>query len=167
MLRLRRLQYMEVDYLFQIGDNIVYPMHGAGIIKAIEDKEVLGKIQQYYVINMSSSAMEIMIPTDKVMKLNIRPITDLVALTNLIQIFQFGESDNTLVWKQRYKVNTEKIKSGKLQDSAEVVRDLLRIKQEKALNESERKMLGQAQGFLLSELALVEGITEQQMAIFC
>ena len=157
---------MEVDYLFQIGDNIVYPTHGAGIIKAIEDKEVLGKIQQYYVINMSSSAMEIMIPTDKVMKLNIRPITDLVALTNLIQIFQFGESDNTLVWKQRYKVNTEKIKSGKLQDSAEVVRDLLRIKQEKALNESERKMLDQAHGFLISELELIEGITEKQMAIF-
>ncbi len=157
---------MEVEYLFQIGDNIVYPMHGAGIIKAIEDKEVLGKIQQYYVINMSSSAMEIMIPTDKVMKLNIRPITDLVALTNLIQIFQFGESDNTLVWKQRYKVNTEKIKSGKLQDSAEVVRDLLRIKQEKALNESERKMLDQAHGFLISELELIEGITEKQMAIF-
>ena len=158
---------MEVDYLFQIGDNIVYPTHGAGIIKAIEDKEVLGKIQQYYVINMSSSAMEIMIPTDKVMKLNIRPITDLVALTNLIQIFQFGESDNTLVWKQRYKLNTEKINTGKIQEGAEVVRDLLRLKQEKALNESERKMLGQAQGFLLSELALVEGITEQQMAIFC
>ena len=158
---------MEVEYLFQIGDYIVYPMHGAGIIKAIEDKEVLGKIQQYYVINMSNSAMEIMIPTDKVKKLNIRPITDLVALTNLIQIFQFGESDNTLVWKQRYKANSEKIKTGKLQDSAEVVRDLLRIKQEKALNESERKMLDQAQGFLISELELIEGITEKQMAIFC
>ena len=158
---------MEVEYLFQIGDNIVYPMHGAGIIKAIEDKEVLGKTQQYYVIYLSNSAMEIMIPTENVTKLNIRPVTDLVTLTNLIQIFQSGESDNTLVWKQRYKVNTEKIKTGKLQDSAEVVRDLLRIKQDKALNESERKMLDQAQGFLISELELIEGITEKQMAIFC
>jgi len=158
---------MEVDYLFQIGDNIVYPTHGAGIIKAIEDKEVLGKIQQYYIINMTNSGMEIMIPTDKIFKLKFRAVTELVAINSLIQIFQFGESDNTLVWKQRYKLNTEKINTGKIQEGAEVVRDLLRLKQEKALNESERKMLGQAQGFLLSELALVEGITEQQMAIFC
>ena len=158
---------MEVEYLFQIGDNIVYPMHGAGIIKAIEDKEVLGKIQQYYIINVTNIGMEIMIPTDKIFKLKFRAVTELVAINSLIQIFQFGESDNTLVWKQRYKLNTEKIKTGKIQEGAEVVRDLLRLREEKALNESERKMLGQAQGFLLSELALVEGITEQQMAIFC
>lgn len=158
---------MEVDYLFQIGDNIVYPTHGAGIIKAIEDKEVLGKIQQYYIINMTNSSMEIMIPTDKLCQLKFRAVTELVAISNLIQIFQFGESDHTLVWKQRYKLNTEKIKTGNIQENAEVVRDLLRLRQEKALNESERKMLDQAQGFLLSELSLIEGITDQQMAVFC
>ena len=152
--------------MFQIGDNIVYPMHGAGIIKAIEDKEILGQIQQYYIINMSISAMEIMIPTRNVVKLNIRPVIDLVALTNLIEIFQDGESDNELLWKQRYKQNTEKIRTGKIQEGAEVIRDLLRIKQEKALNESEKKMLDQAQGFLMSELELIEGITDQHMAIF-
>ena len=53
---------MEVDYLFQIGDNIVYPMHGAGIIKAIEEKEIAGEKQQYYVIKMLGSNMELMIP---------------------------------------------------------------------------------------------------------
>ncbi|MGM9926606.1 MAG: CarD family transcriptional regulator [Bacillus sp. (in: firmicutes)] len=158
---------MEVEYLFQIGDNIVYPMHGAGIIKAIEDKEVLGKVQRYYIINMTNNGMDIMIPTDKICKLRFRAVTELVEITNLIQIFQFGESDDTLMWKQRYKLNTEKIKTGNIQDGAEVVRDLLRLRQKQALNESERKMLGQAQGFLLSELALIEGITEEQMAIFC
>lgn len=157
---------MEVEHLFQIGDNIVYPIHGAGIIKAIEDKEVLGKTQQYYIINMTNNGMKIMIPTDKISNLKLRAVTELVAITNLIQIFQFGESDNTLVWKQRYKLNTEKIKTGKIQDGAEVVRDLLRLRQEKALNESEKKMLSQAQGFLLSELALIKGITEKQIAIF-
>ena len=158
---------MEVEYLFQIGDNIIYPIHGAGIIKAIEDKEVLGKIQQYYIINMINNGMDIMIPTDKIFRQRIRAVTVLVAITNLIQIFLFGDSDNTLVWKQRYKLNTEKIKTGKIQDSVEVVRDLLRLKQEKALNECESKMLSQTQKFLLSELTLIEGITEKQMAIFC
>ena len=160
------LPYLEVEYLFQIGDHIVYPMHGAGVIRAIEDKEVLGKTQPYYIINITHSGMEIMLPTNRVDQLNIRPVTELVALTDLIQVYQSGESDSTLVWKQRYKLNTEKIKTGTIQDGAEVVRDLLRLKEEKALNESEKKMLDQAKGFLLSELALIEGITEQQLAIF-
>ena len=64
---------MEVDYLFQIGDNIVYPMHGAGIIKAIEEKEISGEKQQYYVIKMSIGNMQVMIPTGKILSSSIRP----------------------------------------------------------------------------------------------
>lgn len=101
---------MEVDYLFQIGDNIVYPMHGAGIIKAIEEKEISGEKRQYYVIKMSASNMEVMIPMGKILSSNIRPVTDIKALTNIIDIFQHGESDRLLTWKQRYKLNTDKIK---------------------------------------------------------
>ncbi|PGR55007.1 transcription factor YdeB, partial [Bacillus cereus] len=62
---------MEVDYLFQIGDNIVYPMQGAGIIKAIEEKEISGEKQQYYVIKMSASNMELMIPAGRILNSNI------------------------------------------------------------------------------------------------
>ncbi len=167
MLRLRRLPYMEVDYLFQIGDNIVYPMQGAGIIKAIEEKEIAGKKQQYYVITMSGSNMEIMIPEGKILNSNIRPVTDITALIHIIDIFQHGESDRLLTWKQRYKVNTDKIKTGKMQEGAEVVRDLMRIQKEKALNASEKKMLDNAHEFLISELGLIEGITENQIKSFC
>lgn len=167
MLTLRRLPYMEVDYLFQIGDNIVYPMQGAGIIKAIEEKEIAGKKQQYYVIKMSASNMEIMIPEGKILNSNIRPVTDITALIHIIDIFQHGESDRLLTWKQRYKVNTDKIKTGKMQEGAEVVRDLMRIQKEKALNASEKKMLDNAHEFLISELGLIEGITENQIKSFC
>lgn len=167
MLSLRRLPYMEVDYLFQIGDNIVYPMQGAGIIKAIEEKEIAGKKQQYYVIKMSASNMEIMIPEGKILSSNIRPVTDITALIHIIDIFQHGESDRLLTWKQRYKLNTDKIKTGKMQEGAEVVRDLMRIQKEKALNASEKKMLDNAHEFLISELGLIEGITENQIKSFC
>ncbi len=167
MLTLRRLPYMEVDYLFQIGDNIVYPMQGAGIIKAIEEKEIAGKKQQYYVIKMSASNMEIMIPEGKILSSNIRPVTDITALIHIIDIFQHGESDRLLTWKQRYKLNTDKIKTGKMQEGAEVVRDLMRIQKEKALNASEKKMLDNAHEFLISELGLIEGITENQIKSFC
>lgn len=167
MLSLRRLPYMEVDYLFQIGDNIVYPMQGAGIIKAIEEKEISGEKQQYYVIKMSASNMELMIPAGRILNSNIRPVTHITALAHIMDIFQHGESDRLLTWKQRYKLNTDKIKTGKMQEGAEVVRDLMRIQKEKALNASEKKMLDNAYEFLISELGLIEGITENQIKSFC
>ncbi|MEH7438070.1 CarD family transcriptional regulator [Neobacillus drentensis] len=158
---------MEVDYLFQIGDNIVYPMHGAGIIKAIEEKEISGVKQQYYVIKMLISNMQVMIPTGKILNSSIRPVTDIIALKHIIHIFQHGESDRLLPWKQRYKVNADKVKTGKIQEGAEVVRDLMRMKKEKALNSSEKTMLDNAHGFLMSELGLIKGITENQIKSFC
>ncbi|PFO73820.1 transcription factor YdeB [Bacillus cereus] len=158
---------MEVDYLFQIGDNIVYPMHGAGIIKAIEEKEIAGEKQQYYVIKMSGSNMELMIPAGRILSSNIRSVTDITAIAHILDIFQHGESDRLLTWKQRYKLNTDKIKTGKIQEGAEVVRDLLRMQKEKALNASEKKMLDNAHEFLMSELGLIEGITESQIKSFC
>ncbi|WP_180233474.1 CarD family transcriptional regulator [Bacillus sp. AFS059628] len=153
--------------MFQIGDNIVYPMQGAGIIKAIEEKEIAGEKQQYYVIKMSASNMEIMIPEGKILNSNIRPVTDITTLIHIMDIFQHGESDRLLTWKQRYKLNTDKIKTGKMQEGAEVVRDLMRIQKEKALNASEKKMLDNAHEFLISELGLIEGITENQIKSFC
>jgi CarD family transcriptional regulator len=158
---------MEVDYLFQIGDNIVYPMHGAGIIKAIEEKEISGEKQQYYVIKMLISNLQVMIPTGKILSSNIRPVSDIIVLKHIIHIFQNGESDRLLPWKQRYKVNTDKIKTGKIQECTEVVRDLMRMKKEKALNTSEKKMLDNAHEFLISELGLIKGITENQIKSFC
>ncbi|WP_179863881.1 CarD family transcriptional regulator [Bacillus toyonensis] len=153
--------------MFQIGDNIVYPMHGAGIIEAIEEKEFSGKKQRYYVIKMSISNMQVMIPMGKILSSSIRPVTDILALKHIIHIFQHGESDKLLPWKQRYKVNTDKIKTGEIQDGAEVVRDLMRMKKEKALNTSEKKMLDNAHEFLISELGLIKGITENQIKSFC
>ncbi|MGM7429846.1 CarD family transcriptional regulator [Bacillus pacificus] len=153
--------------MFQIGDNIVYPMHGAGIIKAIEEKEIAGEKQQYYVIKMSGSNMELMIPAGRILSSNIRPVTDITAIAHILDVFQHGESDRLLTWKQRYKLNTDKIKTVKIQEGAEVVRDLLRMQKEKALNASEKKMLDNAHEFLISELGLIEGITESQIKSFC
>ncbi|QHE51692.1 CarD family transcriptional regulator [Pontibacillus sp. HMF3514] len=156
---------MEVDFLFQIGDNIVYPMHGAGIIEAIEEKEILGETKQYYIIRMSASNMQVMIPKDKISNSNIRPVTEINALKHIIHIFQHGESEKVPM-KQRFKVNTDKIKTGKLQEAAEVVRDLMRIKKETSLNTSEKQLFDNAHKFLISELKLIKGITENQIKVF-
>ncbi|MFA3776239.1 CarD family transcriptional regulator [Bacillus safensis] len=153
--------------MFQIGDNIVYPMHGTGIIEAIEEKEFSDEKQQYYVIKMSISHMKVMIPTRKMSGSRIRPVTGILALKNVMHIFQHGKSDQILTWKERHTINTNKIKTGNIQDGAEVVRDLMRMKKEKALNASEKKMLDDAHEFLLSELEVIKGITEKQIKSFC
>ncbi|MDM5297021.1 CarD family transcriptional regulator [Bacillus pumilus] len=153
--------------MFQIGDNIVYPMHGTGIIEAIEEKEISDRKEQYYVIKMSISHMKVMIPTRKMSKSSIRPVTDILALKNVLHIFQHGKSDHLLSWKERYTINTNKLKTGNIQEGAEVVRDLMRMKKEKALNASEKKMLEHAHEYLLSELEVIEGITDKQIQSFC
>jgi len=155
-----------VEYLFQIGDNIFYPLHGAGCIQAIEEKEILGKKQQYYIIRMSINNMQVMIPTNNVDKFGIRPITNINTLPDIMHIYQHGASDESLSRDQSYKANLEKMKTGDIQETAAIMRDLLRMNEEKALNVNEKKMFDNAQKFLISELDLVDGITETQLKVF-
>jgi CarD family transcriptional regulator len=153
---------MEVDYLYQIGDNIVYPMHGAGVIEAIEEKEIQGQKHRYFVIKMPSSNMQVMIPIDKVLKSGIRSVADLHTLKTVLVMFDQGEVDRSLSWKQRYQMNMEKMRSGKIRDGAEVIRDLTRINKEKTLNSSEKQMLDSAKKIFISELGLIKRMNENQ-----
>ncbi|MFD2445761.1 CarD family transcriptional regulator [Bacillus sp. CGMCC 1.16607] len=153
---------MEVDSLFQIGDNIVYPMHGAGKIVGIEEKEIQGKIHQYYVIKMPSNNMQVMIPMDKILKSHIRLVSDIPTLKEVLLIFKQDSSDRSLTWKQRYQVNMDKMRTGKIQEGAEVIRDLIQINKEKSLNSSEKQMLENAKKIFISELGLIKHISEIQ-----
>ncbi|MCH6265435.1 transcription factor YdeB [Bacillus sp. FJAT-50051] len=137
-------------------------MQGAGVIEAIEVKEIQGEKQQYYIINMRINKMQVMIPIAKVEKSRIRLATDLITLENVLDIFYHGVTDTTLSMKERYKINLEKLKSGNIQEGAEVVRDLMRINKNKSLNSSEKQMLESARRIFISELGLIRGITENQ-----
>lgn len=141
-------------------------MHGAGRIKAIEEMEFSGEKQEYYIIKMAIDNMKVMIPASKMLSSSIRHVTDLASLKEISNKFQDKESEELLPWKQRYKANMDKIKTGKLKACAEVIRDLIRVKREDKLNSSEKRMLDSAREFLISELKLVEGINENQMNRF-
>ncbi|PLR67530.1 MULTISPECIES: CarD family transcriptional regulator [Bacillaceae] len=153
---------MEVDFLFKIGDKIMYPMHGAGVIESIKEMEIQGKKQDYFVIKLSIGDLQIMIPHQKLNKLGIRAVEDRLKLEEVLVVFHDGETDELLPWKERYKTNMEKIKSGEIQQGAEVVRDLMRKSNEKTLNTSEKQMLNNARNIFISELILIEGCTENQ-----
>ncbi|WP_172799184.1 CarD family transcriptional regulator [Bacillus sp. FJAT-29814] len=148
--------------MFQIGDFIVYPMQGAGVIEAIEEKEILGEKQQYYVINIPSSKMEVMVPIGKEKKSRIRLVSDSITLEKVLHNFYYGQTDTNLSMKERYKINLEKFKTGDIQECAEVVRDLMRINKKKALNQSEKQLLESARKIFISELGFIKGISENQ-----
>lgn len=150
--------------MFEIGDKIVYPMQGAGVIQGIEEKVFQGKKQQYYIIKMLTNNMEIMIPSWRISNANIRLISDDSTLKNVL--FNLNarelEPNESLNSKQRYQLNMDKIKTGSLKDGAEVVYDLTQINKEKALNTSESQMLMNARKFLIDEIILIKKITEDE-----
>jgi CarD family transcriptional regulator len=148
--------------MFHVGDTIVYPMQGVGVIEAIEEKEILGEKHKYYMIKMLIKGMQVMIPIDKVQKSRIRLVEDVLTLEHVLDIFQYGQTDITLSMKERYKVNTEKLRSGNIQEGAEVVRDLMRLNKKKSLNSSEKQMLNSARKIFIGELGIIRGITENQ-----
>ncbi|PEJ50784.1 hypothetical protein CN601_19885 [Bacillus sp. AFS017336] len=106
--------------------------------------------------------MEVMIPISKMDNSRIRRVIDSYTLDNILKNFHNGESDRSLSYKQRFKLNTEKMKTGNIEKCAEVVRDLMSIDKEKSLNSSEKQLLGNASKIFIRELGLVKGITEIQ-----
>ncbi|NLI88805.1 MAG: transcription factor YdeB [Epulopiscium sp.] len=155
---------MEVLELFKVGDNVVYPMQGTGVIESIEERDFLGEKQQYYIIKMFTQDMQIMIPASKIKQSNLRLISDPATLDNILSDLPTKEPHTTKSTppKQRYKIYMDKIKSGSLEESAEVIWDLVCLNKEKALNATEKKMLTNARKFLTGEMALIREISEDE-----
>ncbi|WP_099191061.1 CarD family transcriptional regulator [Tepidibacter mesophilus] len=143
--------------MFNIGDKIVYPNYGAGIINSIEEKEVLGETKKYYILNMVISEVEIMIPIDNINKLGIRHIIDNDQVNELMDIIKDEKGDMDQKWNKRFRDNMDKIKTGDIYEIAVVVRDLMIQDKQKGLSTGEKKMLNDAKDMLISELTLVLG----------
>jgi len=153
--------------LFSIGDKVVYPMQGIGIVERIEDKIFSGKNREYIIVKIISNNLEIMIPSDKISNSNLRKISDNSTLEDIL--FSITENNDTLEVisaKERYQSNMVKIKSGALKDSAEVVYDLLLMNKEKSLNTSEKQLFNTARKFLVEEVSLIKNISETEVIDF-
>lgn len=150
--------------MFKIGDKVVCPMRGAGIVERIEDRDFLGAIQEYFIIKIINTEMTLMIPSDRIETSNIRLISDLSTAEEAFgTLSTYEEAVGEVVnAKERRKLNMEKISKGSLQGCVEVVRDLSHIHQKKSLNASEREMLMNARRFIINEVSLVKNISETQ-----
>lgn len=147
--------------MFSIGDKVVYPMHGAGIIEAIEEKEILGKKRKYYIMKMPLGDMKVMIPLDNVEDIGLREIISLTEVEQVMAVLNDDISKMPKNWNRRYRANMDKIKSGDIYEVAAVVRNLMLRDKEKGLSTGERKMLSNAKQILISELVLARGIDEK------
>lgn len=141
--------------MFKIGDKVVYPMHGAGIIEGIEEKEVLGEKRKYFIMRMPIGDMKVMVPVDNVEDVGVREIIDEDGYKDVMSILRDDKSAMPQNWNRRYRANMDRIKSGDIFEVAAVVRNLLLLDREKGLSTGERKMLSSAKQMLLSEMVLV------------
>jgi CarD family transcriptional regulator len=149
--------------MFNIGDKVVYPMHGAGVIEAIEEKEILGARKKYYIMNIPIGDMKVMIPMDNVDQIGLREVVDTHGVEQVYDILRESHSKMSTNWNRRYRANMEKIKSGDIFQVAEVVRNLMLRELEKGLSTGERKMLDSARQILISELVLAKNTNQQDV----
>ncbi|HHU82909.1 MAG TPA: CarD family transcriptional regulator [Firmicutes bacterium] len=149
--------------MFNVGDRVVYPMHGAGIIEAVEEKDISGTVEKYYVIRLSMGEMKIMVPVSNVNLVGVREVIGKDEVVKVLDILKSKSAVMSSNWNRRYRANMEKIKSGNIYEVAEVVRNLSLRDREKGLSTGERKMLENARQILLSELVLAQNITEEQV----
>ncbi len=148
--------------MFSIGDRVVYPMHGAGIIEAIEEREILGQCKQYYIMKLPIGDMKVMIPVDGVDGVGLRQVIGQEDLGRVLDVLAGERTKMSTNWNRRYRANAEKLKSGNIFEVAEVVRNLTLREKEKGLSTGERKMLDSAKQILVSEVVLARDIPEAE-----
>ena len=148
--------------MFNIGDNVVYPMHGAGKIDAIENKNILGEEQAYYIISMPGE-VKVMVPTAKAEEMGVRSIIDTDTASNVFKVLTTDSTEMSMNWNKRYRDNMDKMKSGDAYEIADVVRNLSFKQKEKGLSTGEKKMLLNAKQILVSELSLARDGDKQEM----
>ena len=142
--------------MFKIGDKVVYPMHGAGTIVAIEVREILGKKHEYYVLLLPINKLKVMIPVKKADEVGVRKIMEISEMEEVLEILSSEEIFKMPTnWNRRYRFNLDKIKSGNLIEIAGVIKSLEKLDSKKSLSTGERKILNEARIIIISEMALV------------
>lgn len=148
--------------MFSVGEKIVYPVHGAGVVESIENREILGEVRSYYVLRITSGDLQVLVPVDTAEKVGMRLVSDAERLRQAKDVLSGPASPWEENWNRRYRLNMDKIKSGDICELAEVVRNLTLRDNAKGLSAGEKKMLDNARRILLSEIVLADGITAEE-----
>ena len=138
--------------MFSVGEKIVYPMHGAGMIEAIEEREIDGNTVPYYRVKIISGNITLMIPVNNTSGVKLRPVVSKTEARRVIDGFDNMKDDSDIPWNKRYKENVDKLKSGAIDSVADVLSRLIIREKNHGLSTSDRKMFILTKSILCSEL---------------
>lgn len=150
--------------MYSVGDKVLYPTHGAGVIDSIEEKTLLGEKKSYYTMRMPVGDMKVMVPLESADAAGLRRVVSKSEAENVIKKLATDEPCENSSWNRRFRENSEKIRSGNIYLVASVVRSLTIRERERGLSTGEKKMLSDSRQILISELVLSLGKTKEEVS---
>jgi CarD family transcriptional regulator len=158
-----RVPFMISDPNFHIGDKVVYPNHGVGIIEQISSRTMGATVEKFYLLKIKASSLKVMVPFHNVGTVGLRRVVRNGEVQKILDYLTDGECANNSDWKYRFKENSEKMRTGSLLEVAAVLKSLLVLNTSKPLSFREKKMLERARYLLVSELAMAKNQDEGQV----
>jgi CarD family transcriptional regulator len=151
------------DANFHIGDKVVYPNHGVGIIEQIGSRSIGANVERYYLLNIKASSLKVMVPCHNAASVGLRRVIRNGEVQKVLDLLSLGENGSNGDWKDRFKENSERMRTGSLLEVAGVLKSLIALHQTKPLSFREKKMLERARYLLVSELALARNCDETKI----
>lgn len=149
--------------MLQVGDKVVYPMHGAGVIAGIESTTVLGEDKTYYVLELPMDSMKVMIPTDNVDNIGLRDVIPEAKVEDVKEVLQDKPEKAPGSWNKRFHAHLDRMKSGDICDVAAVARNLILQDRRHKVSSGERRLMDLAKQILVSELVFACDKTPEQV----
>ena len=148
---------------FEVGDKVIYPNHGLGIVETIEEKTIMGTTCGFYMLRMASSDTTVLVPVDNIEGVGLRRAVGDDEIARLYTLLGNGKIDSHQNWKGRFKDNSDKMRSGSIQDAIDVLKNLTFLSRSKSLSFREKRMLDRAKFLVVSEIS--EGAQEASEAV--
>src|SRR5271166_6622621 len=148
---------------YKIGDKVVYPNHGVGIIEQINFGVLNGRTEKYYMLKIYSSGLKVMVPASNAISVGLRPVIRNVETLKVLSFLEKGKPNSHHDWKHRFKENSERMRTGELIEVAAVLKSLVSLRRTKPLSFREKKMLERAKFLLVSELATARNTSAENM----
>jgi CarD family transcriptional regulator len=156
---------MSTDGVFQIGDKVVYPNHGVGVIEQISSRTIGAALEKCYLLKIQSSttSLKVTVPFHNVANVGLRRVVRNGEIQKIVQFLASGESNSAVDWKDRFKENSDRMRTGSLLDVAAVLKSLLVLHHDKPLSFREKKMLDRARYLIVSEIAISKNCEESEI----
>jgi CarD family transcriptional regulator len=148
---------------FQIGDKVVYPNHGVGVIEQISSRTIGPNVHKFYLLKIKASSLKVEVPFANVGAVGLRAVVKNGEINKILIFLTDGKCDNNADWKYRFKENSDKMRTGSLLEVAVVLKSLLVLAKSKPLSFREKKMLERARYLLVTELAMVKNTEETEI----